>query len=80
MKLERVDREEINKLFRHTKIQRILSDFHNMDCNAVRCVFSNDEYSTPQVAQQTYSKAIKHLGYRMVARTINGELYLIKLD
>lgn len=38
------------------------------------------EYANIRSAQSSYHGAIKRLGYPIVARAINGDLYLIKLD
>lgn len=80
MRLERVSSEIVNRLFRATKVQQSLDDFSRMDDNVVRCVLAPGEYTTIRSAQQVYQKAIQRMGYRMVARVLAGDLYLIKLS
>lgn len=79
MKFEIVSNPDIiHKAYRRTAVQANLDRFMDMDCSAVRCVLSPNEYKSAGSARMTYSKAAKRLGYPVVARVINGELYLIK--
>lgn len=80
MRLEKVEQEISNKLFRATKLQATLEEFMKMDDLIARCVFEPGEYSSVRSAQSSYYTAIKRCGYHMTARILNGELYLIKLS
>ena len=79
MKLEPISMEVVNKLYRPTKIQRILDEFSQMDAQAVKVAFEPGEYKNTASAQSTYSKAIQRLKYPMKTQVSKGELYLIKL-
>lgn len=79
MKLEPVSMETANRLYRPTKIQRVLDEFSRMDAQAVKVAFEPGEYKNSASAQATYSRAIQRLKYPMKARILNDELYLIKL-
>lgn len=78
MKVELVNKETENKLFRLTKLQQILHDFSNGPHNAVRIVFEPGEYVNLHSAQSSYQQAIKRQHLAVKARILNGELYLIK--
>lgn len=78
MRIETVNQETQNKLFRLTKLQHILHDFHNSPHMAVRIVLEPNEYTTLRSAQNSYHQAIKRLKLPMKARILDGELYLIK--
>lgn len=80
MKFEVVDRDAICKGYKYCKVQKRVEEFNRMDCNAVRCVLDDGEYTNMASAQSSFSSTIKKLGYRMRARVIEGNLYLIKLD
>lgn len=80
MKFEPVSTETVNKLFKSTKLQTVLDEFMRSDAQAVRCLMDAGEYANIRSAQSSYHGAIKRLGYPIVARAINGDLYLIKLD
>ena len=80
MKFEVVNRDTIGRGYKYCRVQRMVEEFHQMDCNAVRCVLEDGEYANMASAQSSLSSTIKKLGYRMRARVIEGNLYLIKLD
>ena len=80
MRFEKVSSDIINKLFRATKLQVMLNEFARMDDTVVKCVLEPGEYSSIRSAQSSYYTAIKRYKYRMTARILNGELYLIKLS
>ena len=80
MKFEVVNRDTISKGYKYCRVQRKVEEFNRMDCNAVRCVLEDGEYANMSSAQSSFSSTIKKLGYRMRARVIEGNLYLIKLD
>ena len=80
MRFENVNQETQNKLFRLTKLQAVLHEFHNSPEKAVKIIFDPGEYMTAHSAQSAYTQAIKRAKYAMKARILNGELYLIKLS
>lgn len=80
MRLETVNLDAVNKLFKPTKLQTILDEFMRSDAQAVRCVMSEGEYANASSAQSSYHNAIKRLGYPIAARILNGDMYLIKLE
>lgn len=61
------------------KLQAVLDQFHTMDSNVVQVVLSENEYSSLTQAQHSFYCAIKKSQYRMIARTANGNLYLLKV-
>lgn len=70
-----------NQKFHHpTKLQAILDEFMNSGEKVARCVFSEGEYASINSAQKSYKVAIDHLRYPIIARTINGVLYLIRVS
>lgn len=79
MKLERINLEIVNKLYKSTKLQTVLDEFMASDAIAVRCVFEPGEYSSTASAQSSYRNAIRRLGYPIAARVLKGDMYLIKL-
>lgn len=79
MKFESVSQETVNKLYKPTKLQTVLDEFMRSDDLAVRCMMEPGEYANSNSAQTSYRRAIKRLNYPIVARTINGDLYLIKV-
>ena len=78
MKLEPASQEIVNQLFKLTKLHSLLEEFSQSDALAVHCVLSPGEYSSIHSAQASFAAAIKRFGYPFTARTINGNLYLIK--
>lgn len=80
MRFEKVSSDITNKLFRATKLQAMLNEFARMEDTVVKCVLEPGEYSSIRSAQSSYCTAIRRSGHRMVARVLNGELYLIKLS
>lgn len=46
---------------------------------AVKCTFNPGEYANVRSAQASFHHCIKRLGYRVKARILDGELYLIKV-
>lgn len=80
MKIEKVNTESVNRLFRQTKLQVILSEFMHSEDKAVRIVLDPGEYANARSAQASFYKAIQRLRYPIKARILNGELYLIKVD
>lgn len=80
MKLERIPENAINKLFRPTKLQKILEEFMNMPDKAVHCILEDGEYANVKSAHSSYNIAIKCMKLPIKVRTLDGELYLIKLD
>lgn len=80
MKYEKVNDPAIfNRLYRHTRLQSAITEFWKSPDRAVKCVFNPGEYVNAKSAQASFCHCIKRLGYRMKARILNGELYLIKL-
>lgn len=80
MRFESVPSEIVNKLYKPTKLQKILDEFMSSDAPAVRCVMAPGEYSNASSAQSSYHTAIKRLGYPIAARVLNGDMYLIKIS
>lgn len=80
MKLESVSQEVVNKLYKPGKLQTVLDEFMSSDALAVRCVMAPGEYANAASAQSSYHAAIKRLRYPIVARTFNGDMYLIKIS
>lgn len=78
-RIEIVDEAIVNKLFRPGKVQSVVEEFHASDSKVVRVLLGEGEYSTLSSAQASYRNAIKRLGYSMLSRTYNGNLYLIKV-
>jgi hypothetical protein len=78
MHLEKADSATVNKLFRPSKLQRILDQFMHSDDICVRLVFTPEEYTSVRSAQNSYHNAIRRYQLPMVARVLNGQLYLIK--
>lgn len=79
MKLEPVSMETVNKMYRATKIQKVLDEFSRMDAQAVKVVLEPGEYKNPSAAQSVYSRAIQRLKYPMKTKLFGDQLYLIKL-
>lgn len=81
MKIEKnVGINSVNKLFRHTRVQRTVIEFWGSNDLVWKITFDNDEYKSLKNAQSTYCSTIKRLGLNMRARCFNGSLYLIKLE
>lgn len=81
MKIEKnVDINSVNKLFRHTRVQRTVIEFWDSNDLVWKITFDNDEYKSLKNAQSTYCSTIKRLGLNMRARCFNGSLYLINLE
>lgn len=80
MRFESVPSEIVNKLYKPTKLQKILDEFMRSDALAVRCVMAPGEYANASSAQSSYHVAIKRLGYPIAARVLNGDMYLIKIS
>lgn len=80
MRFESVPSEIVNKLYKPTKLQKILDEFMSSDALAVRCVMAPGEYSNASSAQSSYHTAIKRLHYPIAARVLNGDMYLIKIS
>ena len=81
MKIEKhVDINSVNKLFRHTRVQRTVIEFWGSNDLVWKITFDNDEYKSLKNAQSTYCSTIKRLGLNIRARCFNGSLYLIKLE
>ena len=80
MKLEYVNLDAMPKLNRPTKLQAVLDEFMASGEKAARCVFNKGEYANPSSAQKSYKVAISRLKYPIIARTVNGVLYLIKIS
>lgn len=81
MKIEKnVDINSVNKLFRHTRVQRTIIDFWGSNDLVWKLSFDADEYKSLKSAQSSYCCAIKRLGLNIRARCFNDSLYLIKLE
>lgn len=81
MKIEKnVDINSVNKLFRHTRVQRTVIEFWGSNDLVWKITFNSDEYKNLRSAQSTYCGTIKRLGLNICARCFNGSLYLIKLE
>lgn len=81
MKIEKnVDINSVNKLFRHTRVQRTVIEFWDSNDLVWKITFDNDEYKSLKNAQSTYCSTIKRLGLNICSRCFNGSLYLIKLE
>lgn len=79
MKLEPINPVVGNKLFRATKLQSVLEEFANSNQAAVHLIFDEGEYKNVKSAHSSFRVAIKRMNYPIAVRTLNGELYLIKL-
>lgn len=71
--------ENVNKLYKNTKLQTILDGFMRSDALAIRCNILPGEYSNMVSAQATYHKAVKRYKCPVAVRVLNGDLYLIKI-
>lgn len=71
---------EANKLFRQTKLHKLLDNFNESCYNAIKLELEDGEYSSVQSAATVARASIKRFGYRMAIRNIGGTLYLIKLE
>ena len=80
MKLVYTDVLPNQKFHRPTKLQATLEEFLNSGEKIARCVFSEGEYASINSAQRSYKIAIDRLRYPIIARTINGVLYLIRVS
>lgn len=80
MKLVYTDVVPNQKSHRPTKLQAILDEFMNSGEKVARCVFSEGEYASTNSAQKSYKVAIDRLRYPIIARAINGVLYLIRVS
>ena len=83
MRYEKVtDPEIINKLFKRTKLNNVIHEFQNdPNCKVMRIIPDENEYSTIQVMQQVYQRALKRYGVANAkARIFNKTLYLIKVE
>ena len=80
MKIEKVNPESVNRLFRQTKLQTVLNEFMHSEDKAIKLVLEPGEYAHTRSAQSSFYRAIQRLRYPIKARILNGELYLIKVD
>lgn len=78
MRIETINQETQNKLFRLTKLQTILHEFNDCPERAIRIVLDPGEYASLHSAQAAYCQAIKRSKLAMKARILEGNLYLIK--
>lgn len=79
MKLQSVTAEDLNYLYRKTKLQLILEEFQKSDQLAMKVELEPGEYASLHSAQGSLSIAIKKHHFGMAARILNNELYLIKI-
>lgn len=83
MYLKKVDKHNIEgmKWFKRTKLFALIDDFKNSEADAVEVVGVEENYKNVSSAQASFSKAIKHFGFRGIL-TIqrNGKLFLVKDD
>lgn len=61
-------------------VQQIIEDFQKSDRMIMIVAISNGTYSNPNSARCSYRSAIKKLGYNIVSRILNGDMYLIKVQ
>lgn len=79
MKLVPVTQESIvNKAYQPTKLQIILDEFMKNENVAVKCILEEGEYKSVSSARNSFRGAIRRFKYPVIARVIEGELYLIK--
>lgn len=69
----------IGQIRKPGKVQALLDEFHSSDEKAVQVILTDRQYKSLAHAQHSFYCAIKKSGYRMISRTHNGNLYLLKL-
>lgn len=81
MKYEKVSNadEVINRAFRPAKLQTLLMEFYEGPEQVVKVIPSPNEYKNKNSAQSSHKTAIRRLGLPIIARHVDGALYLIKL-
>lgn len=79
MKLEPINPVTSNRLFRATKLQKVLEEFMSSDQAAVHLILEPGEYKSVKSASASFHCAIKRMKFPIAVRTMGGELYLIKL-
>ena len=80
MRFEPVTKETANKLYKPTKLQRVLDEFIASGNKAVRVVLEPGEYDSIKAARGSFYGAIRRLRYPIKTRIINGELYLVLVN
>lgn len=59
-------------------LQGALDEFMSSNAKIVKIEYAEGEYATPISCYGSLHKAIKHSGYGIRVKMINGEIYLIK--
>lgn len=73
--------KDINWRWRHrSKLEAELTEFMNMNTEAVEVSLGVDEYKSVTSAQATVSKAIKRYAFPVRAVVRKGVLYLVRTD
>lgn len=80
MCFEKVTPDVVNKLYRQTKLQKVIEEFISSDELAVRIPIKPGEYASVRSAQSSYCSSIRRFNFPVSARTLNGNLYLIRSD
>lgn len=61
-------------------VQKIVNDFWNSEDMVKVCALPNKAYANQNSARVAYRRAVTSLGYNIVVRILNGDLYLIKIQ
>lgn len=78
MIMEPASRDLMERIARPGKVQALVLDFVESEYSIAKITFSKNEYKTAAHAQSSFSQCIRRLRVRVIARTYNGELYLIR--